>query len=78
MDELKAATPECVRTFRWFITGKIQTLDFTLLCYTMMYYIVNVDIMFVGNKNNEKSMFKHLARDYYHLDNEWCCCYEIK
>lgn len=31
-----------------------------------------------ANENNEKSMFERLAKDYYHLDNKWCCCYEIK
>lgn len=31
-----------------------------------------------ANENNEKSMFERLAKDYYHRDNKWCCCYEIK
>lgn len=43
--------------------------------------VVNVcKIQYVfRNKNNDKvNVWTFSKRDYYHLDNKWCCCYEIK
>lgn len=90
MGELKPAMQFNARTFSArFISGRTKTQPITqqtagsaprfdvLYCECVSAYVQNVHYV-SANENNEKSMFERLAKDYYHLDNKWCCCYEIK
>ena len=35
-------------------------------------------LCFPHTKTTKSQCLNNLARDYYHRDNKWCCCYEIK
>lgn len=58
------------------VVAEIQTLDFILFHNDIL--LTKYIMVCTTETTKSLSMFEHLARDYYHLDNKWCCCYEIK